>query len=228
MMTWSNILFQDSNSPLMEQLIFFHDYIFLVIILTTIFLTYLLSTTSFNKLCNRSLIEEQTLELVWTTLPMFILLLIAFPSIHLLYLMDEITKPSMTMKIIGHQWYWSYEYPDFHNKEMNSYMKLISDSNPTDFRLLEVNNQIMVPYQIPIRLIVTSEDVLHSWTVPSLGIKIDAIPGRLNQMGLSMARPGLYYGQCSEICGINHSFMPICIESTTPKSFLTQIQIMDN
>lgn len=182
---------------------------------------YILLRLAFNTFSDRILLEGQIIEIVWTLIPTIILIFIAFPSLRLLYLLDEVYKPLLTIKAIGHQWYWSYEYSDFANKEFDSYIiswdYLIKYSH---FRLLEVDNNIVVPILTQIRLIVSSRDVIHSWAVPSLGIKIDAIPGRLNQVRFTCARPGLFYGQCSEICGLNHRFMPIVLERVNLKDFI--------
>nr|YP_007474190.1 cytochrome c oxidase subunit II [Hackeriella veitchi]ACV96702.1 cytochrome c oxidase subunit II [Hackeriella veitchi] len=226
MMTWSNLLLQDSNNPATEQLILFHNQTLVITMVITIFLIYLIMSSTYNKLCNRNMNENQLLETIWTIIPMFILILIAFPSINLLYLMDEITKPSLTIKVMGHQWYWTYEYSDFNNNEVSSYLKPSTNLMLSEYRLLEVNSQLMLPLEVMTRMIVSSDDVLHSWAIPSLGIKIDAVPGRLNQVGLYMERPGTFYGQCSEICGINHSFMPICIMSLPASDFLTQMMML--
>ena len=147
---------------------------------------------------------------------------IAFPSLKLLYLIDETMEPSITVKAVGHQWYWSYEYSDYTDVdlEFDSYMIPTSDLELGDNRLLEVDNSLVLPIQSHVRLMVTSADVIHSFAVPSLGIKVDAIPGRLNQSDLFMKRPGLFYGQCSEICGSNHSFMPIAIRGVSLETFV--------
>nr|YP_009672665.1 cytochrome c oxidase subunit II [Rhodnius pictipes]QDB64185.1 cytochrome c oxidase subunit II [Rhodnius pictipes] len=219
MATWSNLGTQDANSPLMEQLIFFHDHTLMILIMITILVGYMMSSLFTNKLINRYLLEGQMIELVWTILPAITLIFIALPSLRILYLMDEINNPLVTIKSIGHQWYWSYEYSDFSNIEFDSYMKPTNDLEMSDFRLLDVDNRIVLPMNTQIRILVTAADVLHSWTIPNLGIKIDGTPGRLNQGSFSINRPGLMFGQCSEICGANHSFMPIVIESVNMNQF---------
>nr|UFZ13793.1 cytochrome c oxidase subunit II [Anachauliodes laboissierei] len=224
MATWSNINLQDSASPLMEQLTFFHDHTLLILIMITILVGYLMSTLFFNKFTNRLLLEGQTIEIIWTILPAITLIFIALPSLRLLYLLDEISDPSITLKSIGHQWYWSYEYSDFMNVEFDSYMIPYHELPTNGFRLLDVDNRIILPMLSQIRILVTAADVLHSWTIPSLGVKIDATPGRLNQSSFFINRPGLFYGQCSEICGANHSFMPIVIESISTNSFIKWIK----
>nr|AGT62672.1 cytochrome oxidase subunit 2 [Aphis gossypii] len=217
-MTWMKLSFQNSNSPLMEQLIFFHDHTIFIIIMIMSTITYMMLFIMKNKFINIKISENQMIEFIWTTTPPIILIFIAMPSLHLLYLMDEIKCPILTVKIFGHQWFWSYEYSDFSNIEFESYM--MNELNKENFRLIEVDNKTILPFKFNIRLLISSDDVIHSWTIPSLAIKIDAIPGRMNQINLFMNRPGIYFGQCSEICGINHSFMPIQIESINLNKFI--------
>nr|ATJ03532.1 cytochrome oxidase subunit II [Citellophilus tesquorum dzetysuensis]ATJ03535.1 cytochrome oxidase subunit II [Citellophilus tesquorum dzetysuensis]ATJ03536.1 cytochrome oxidase subunit II [Citellophilus tesquorum dzetysuensis] len=223
MSTWGNMNLQNSSSPLMEQLMFFHNHSMLIIILITIMVGYLMVSLFFNKFTNRLLMESQNIEIIWTILPAFMLIFIALPSLRLLYLLDDLNKPLITLKTIGHQWYWSYEYSDFNNVEFDSYMIPSKELNLNDFRLLDVDNRIILPFNSQIRILITATDVLHSWTIPSLGIKVDATPGRLNQSNFLINRPGLFFGQCSEICGANHSFMPIVIESVSLNSFIKWI-----
>nr|QGT67591.1 cytochrome c oxidase subunit II [Porotermes adamsoni]WHM51903.1 cytochrome c oxidase subunit II [Porotermes adamsoni]BAX64239.1 cytochrome oxidase subunit II [Porotermes adamsoni] len=217
MTTWANMNLQDSASPIMEQLIFFHDHALLIITMVLAVVTYLITMLMQSDHTNRFLLEGQLLEVLWTVTPAIILIFIAAPSLRLLYLMDEIHYPAMTMKTIGHQWYWSYEYSDFTKVEFDAYM--IPQEEINGFRLLDTDNRVTLPMNSHIRIIVTAADVLHSWTVPSLGVKVDATPGRLNQTNFIINRPGLFYGQCSEICGANHSFMPIVIESISTNDF---------
>nr|QZK21521.1 cytochrome c oxidase subunit II [Amitermes sp. ANIC 0620] len=226
MTTWLNLTLQDSASPVMEQLIFFHDHALMIMlmIITTVF--YTMISIIQNKQTTRFILEGQMLETIWTIAPAIILVFIAIPSLRLLYLMDEIHNPAMTLKAVGHQWYWSYEYSDFTKLEFDSYMVQQEDQQIDTFRLLDTDNRIVLPMNSPIRLIVTAADVLHSWTVPSLGVKTDATPGRLNQVSFSINRPGLLYGQCSEICGANHSFMPIVIESVSTNQFINWVSKM--
>nr|QTF74322.1 cytochrome c oxidase subunit II [Sphecapatoclea sp.] len=223
MSTWANMNLQDSSSPLMEQLIFFHDHALLILVFITIFVGYLMFMLFFNMYMNRFLLHGQSIEIIWTILPTIILLFVAFPSLRLLYLMDEINEPAITLKTIGHQWYWSYEYSDFKNIEFDSYMIPTNELIMDNFRLLDVDNRVTLPMNSQIRILVSSADVIHSWTVPSLGVKVDATPGRLNQINFMPNRPGLFYGQCSEICGANHSFMPIVIESIPTNYFIKWI-----
>nr|QZK21573.1 cytochrome c oxidase subunit II [Amitermes sp. ANIC 0747] len=226
MTTWLNLTLQDSASPVMEQLIFFHDHALMIMlmIITTVF--YTMISIIQNKQTTRFILEGQMLETIWTIAPAIILVFIAIPSLQLLYLMDEIHNPAMTLKAVGHQWYWSYEYSDFTKLEFDSYMVQQEDQQIDTFRLLDTDNRIVLPMNSPIRLIVTAADVLHAWTVPSLGVKTDATPGRLNQVSFSINRPGLLYGQCSEICGANHSFMPIVVESVSTNQFINWVSKM--
>nr|AYE40188.1 cytochrome c oxidase subunit 2 [Daphnia magna]AYE40201.1 cytochrome c oxidase subunit 2 [Daphnia magna]AYE40214.1 cytochrome c oxidase subunit 2 [Daphnia magna]AYE40227.1 cytochrome c oxidase subunit 2 [Daphnia magna]AYE40305.1 cytochrome c oxidase subunit 2 [Daphnia magna] len=224
MATWAQIGFQNSASPLMEQLIFFHDHALLILILITTLVGYFMISLVTNKFVNRYLLDGQMIEIIWTVLPAVILIILALPSLRLLYLIDETTEPSLTLKTVGHQWYWSYEYSDFNDIEFDSYMTPTNNLQPQEFRLLEVDNRVILPYLTQIRLLVTAADVIHSWTIPSLGIKADAVPGRLNQLNVFFNRPGVFYGQCSEICGANHSFMPISVEAITPTDFLTWVK----
>nr|YP_010547194.1 cytochrome c oxidase subunit II [Leptocimbex linealis]UYK52107.1 cytochrome c oxidase subunit II [Leptocimbex linealis] len=223
MTMWKSFNFQDATSPSMEQLLFFHSHSMMILILITSSIIYLMMSMLFNKFKNRFMLNKQNIEIIWTLMPMLMLVFIAMPSIHLLYLMDEVMSPILTIKSIGHQWYWSYEYTDFKNIEIDSYMNQKNNIKPNSFRLLDVDNNLILPMNSNIRMLITSSDVIHSWAMPSLGKKIDAIPGRLNQISLSMNRPGLMFGQCSEICGANHSFMPIVIESIPMHSFLKWI-----
>nr|WIL79799.1 cytochrome c oxidase subunit II [Neohydnus sinensis] len=220
MATWKTLLLQDSSSPLMEQLSFFHDHALLVLVIITILVGQLLFSLFYNNYINRYLLEGQMIELIWTILPAITLIFIALPSLKLIYILDEVNNPSVSIKTMGHQWYWSYEYSDFKNIEFDSYMIPSNELKSWNFRLLDVDNRIMIPFKSQIRMLVSSADVIHSWTIPSMGVKIDATPGRLNQVSFTSERTGLFYGQCSEICGANHSFMPIVLESISPKFFL--------
>lgn len=178
----------------------------------------------FNSFTNRFLLRGQTIEIIWTVIPAIVLMFIALPSLRLLYLLDEIRIPSITLKTIGHQWYWSYEYSDFINIEFDSYIIPVNDINISNFRLLDVDNRIILPINLKIRILISAADVIHSWTIPSLGVKVDGAPGRLNQTNFLINRPGLFFGQCSEICGANHRFMPIVIERVNLKTFINWIK----
>jgi cytochrome c oxidase subunit 2 len=175
--------------------------------------------------------HSSQLEIVWTIIPAIILLLIAVPSFALLYSLDEVIDPAVTLKVIGHQWYWSYEYSDYATLEggeslnFDSYMVSTNDLTLGTYRLLEVDNRVVLPITTHIRVLITAADVLHSWAVPSFGIKLDACPGRLSQTSLFIKREGVYYGQCSEICGINHGFMPIVVEGVSANKYINWLSI---
>nr|UDD75303.1 cytochrome c oxidase subunit II [Ia io] len=210
---------QDATSPIMEELLSFHDHALMIVFLISSLVLYIISLMLTTSLTHTSTMDAQEVETIWTILPAIILISIALPSLRILYMMDEINNPSVTIKTLGHQWYWSYEYTDYENLTFDSYMIPTHELSPGQLRLLEVDNRVVLPSELTIRMLISSEDVLHSWAVPSLGLKTDAIPGRLNQTTLLSTRPGLYYGQCSEICGSNHSFMPIVIEMVPLKYF---------
>jgi len=226
--------FQDPATPIMEGIINFHyDLIyFIIIIITFVFwilmrTIYLFETQEIFRYYHyrtKNITHNTTLEIVWTIVPTIILIIIALPSFALLYAMDEVFEPVYTLKIIGRQWYWVYEPIEAPSLILNNGEDLVANQYESrivleedllygQYRLLEVDNTMKVPSNVHIQLLITSSDVLHSWAVPSLGIKIDACPGRLNQVQLFIKRPGFYYGQCSEICGIYHSFIPICVEA---------------
>ena len=225
--------FQDPATPIMEGIIYFHHDLMFFLIFITFFVSWMLyrCITLFNikKIKNpATFVHGATIEIIWTSVPALILLIIAIPSFALLYSMDEIIDPIITLKVIGSQWYWSYEYSD--NLDLlteplifDSYMIQENDLDKGQFRLLEVDNRVVVPSNTHIRVIITASDVLHSWAIPTLGIKLDACPGRLNQTSMFIKREGVFYGQCSEICGINHGFMPIVIESVTINDYLEWI-----
>jgi cytochrome c oxidase subunit 2 len=223
MATWSNFNFQNGTSPLIEQIIFFHDHTLIILIIITVLVGYLILNLFFNKYINRFLLEGQIIELIWTILPAITLIFIALPSLRLLYLLDELNNPLITLKTIGHQWYWRYEYSDFKNIEFDSYIIPNNELSNNNFRLLDVDNRIILPINNQIRILITATDVIHSWTIPSLGVKVDANPGRLNQTNFFINRPGIFFGQCSEICGANHSFIPIVIERISIKNFISWV-----
>nr|WRO45249.1 cytochrome c oxidase subunit II [Majangella moultoni] len=223
MSTHANLGLQDSASPLMEQLMYFHDHSMFIVTMIVISVGYMILSLMMNKLIDRHTMDGQSLEILWTILPAIILIFIALPSLRILYLMDENSNPMLTLKTIGHQWYWSYEYSDFIDVEFDSYMMPQDELNSYNIRLLEVDNRTTLPINTLTRVLITSEDVIHSWTIPSVGVKADATPGRMNQATFWFDRPGVFYGQCSEICGANHSFMPIVIESTSTNDFLIWI-----
>jgi len=225
---------QDPATPIAEGMISFHNYLMLFIISIGLFVCWMLIQVVrfFNEEANpvpQKFAHSSLLEIVWTILPAFVLVLLAVPSFALLYSLDELIDPVATLKIIGHQWYWSYEYSDYSTLEggeslnFDSYMVATDDLTHGSFRLLEVDNRVVLPVNTHIRLLITAADVLHSWAVPSFGIKMDACPGRLSQASLFIKREGVYYGQCSEICGVNHGFMPIVVKGVSADAFVTWI-----
>nr|WNX94625.1 cytochrome c oxidase subunit II [Nocomis biguttatus] len=218
--------FQDAASPVMEELLHFHDHALMIVFLISTMVLYIIIAMVSTKLTNKYILDSQEIEIVWTVLPAVILVLIALPSLRILYLMDEINDPHLTIKAMGHQWYWSYEYTDYEDLGFDSYMISTQDLSPGQFRLLETDHRMVVPMESPIRVLVSAEDVLHSWAVPSLGVKMDAVPGRLNQTAFIASRPGVFYGQCSEICGANHSFMPIVVEAVPLEYFESWSSLM--
>ena len=226
--------FQDPATPVMEGIINFHHDIMFILIVTVVFVLWLLlrSIYFFNHKNNptpKKFVHGTALEIIWTCTPALILITIAIPSFSLLYSMDEVIDPIITLKVIGHQWYWSYEYSDDLTDDesisFESYMVQEEDLDKGQFRLLEVDNRVVVPTNTHIRVIITASDVLHCWAIPSLGVKLDACPGRLNQTSMFIKREGVFYGQCSEICGINHGFMPIVVEAVSLKDYINWIEI---
>lgn len=221
---------QDPATTTMEGLLEFNKHLLFLMILIVMLVGWVLFSTisnydEFNNPESQNFYHSNVLEIVWTSLPALALLNLASPSFTLLYSMDEIAAPEVSVKIIGHQWFWSYEMSDFDTLAtcMNSDKTLkytcyllaeetISKKNYSGFfRLLETNKRVLLPSNTHLRILVTSVDVLHSWTIPSFGVKIDACPGRLNQANVFLKRVGLFFGQCSEICGVNHGFMPIAM-----------------
>nr|prf cytochrome c oxidase II [Gallus gallus] len=214
----SQLGFQDASSPIMEELVEFHDHALMVALAISSLVLYLLTLTLMEKLSSNT-VDAQEVELIWTILPAIVLVLLALPSLQILYMMDEIDEPDLTLKAIRTQWYWTYEYTDFKDLSFDSYMTPTTDLPLGHLRLLEVDHRIVIPMESPIRVMITADDVLHSWAVPAPRVKTDAIPGRINQTSFITTRPGVFYGQCSEICGQNHSYMPIVVESTPLKHF---------
>lgn len=236
--------FQTPVSPIAEGIFAFHDDLRIFLTGILFFVRYILAVclnrflrTTQNSTSER-LVHAAALEIVWTLIPAAILVVIAIPSFSLLYSIDEIIEPLIIVKVVGHQWYWSYEFVDpetiarLYNNSLNPFGRslevegagsfdsyrlsdeeLLGGEGLTKFRLLTVDNHLFLPTEIPVHTRVTSTDVLHSWAIPSLGVKLDACPGRLNQTSIFIKREGIYYGQCSEICGVNHGFRPIGIVS---------------
>nr|YP_009647027.1 cytochrome c oxidase subunit 2 [Chloropicon roscoffensis]QBX98662.1 cytochrome c oxidase subunit 2 [Chloropicon roscoffensis] len=222
--------FQDPATPVMEGLIELHHDLMFFLAFILVFVMWILGRTLYHFNASKNPIPHKIthgtlIEIVWTVTPSLILILIALPSFALLYSMEEIVDPAVTLKAVGHQWYWVYEYSDYNVSDeealtFESYMVAEDDLEPGQLRLLEVDNRVVLPVQTHIRVVITAADVLHSWAVPSLGVKCDAIPGRLNQVSLFIKREGVFYGQCSELCGVNHGFMPIVVESVPVDDYI--------
>lgn len=247
--------FQDPATPVMEGIIYFNNQLMFLMILIACFVGWMLyrslvlfSSDSVHSSVPENFTHSTLLEVVWTISPALILMFIGLPSFALLYSMDEIVDPSITLKVVGHQWYWSYEYSDYVSEIADSSGEVITDIKsinfdsyliPEDdldipqpystgkggkvFRLLEVDNRVVLPVNTHIRILVTGADVLHSWAVPSLGVKVDSCPGRLNLINIFIKREGVFYGQCSEICGVNHGFMPIVVQSVGLEEYISWI-----
>nr|WNH38457.1 cytochrome c oxidase subunit II [Diretmichthys parini] len=222
----SQLGFQDAASPVMEELLNFHDYAMVIVFLISTLVLYIIVVTASTKLTDKKLTQSQGAEMMWTVAPAILLIMVALPSLRILYIMDEINNPHLTVKAVGHQWFWSYEYSDHESVEFESYMIPTNDLSEGQFRLLEADNRMVVPTKAQVRMLITSDDVIHAWAVPALGLKVDAVPGRLNQTAFIIGRPGVFYGQCSEICGANHSFMPIVVETIDTEDFVFWISTM--
>ena len=225
--------FQDPATPVMQGIIDLHHDIMFFMFVILVFVVWMLSRTLYHFHQSRNPVPEKiihgtTIEIAWTVAPSLILVLIAIPSFALLYSMDEVVDPAVTIKAIGHQWYWSYEYSDYNQSDseginFDSYMIPEDELELGQLRLLEVDNRVVIPVNTHVRMIMTSADVLHSWAVPSLGVKTDAVPGRLNQTPIFVKREGVFYGQCSELCGANHAFMPIVVEAVSLDNYISWV-----
>lgn len=221
------LYFQDSATPSHEGIIELHDHIMFYLIFIVIAVSWVLASIirnfKNNKISFKYANHGTIIELIWTISPALVLIAIAFPSFKLLYLMDEVVDPALTVKICGNQWYWTYTYSDFaKNIQYDSY-PLSTEDKFGALRLLEVDEDLIVPVDTHTRFIVTSADVIHDFAVPSLGLKIDAVPGRLNQVSIFPQRTGSFYGQCSELCGVLHAAMPICVKAVPVERFITWI-----
>lgn len=220
MANWEQLNFQNRYSPLIEQFIFLHDHIMSILILIMFVVIYIFLKFITSKLTLTKQKENHNLEVLWTFLPGIVLILIAFPSLRLLYLSEETRSQPITLKTMGHQWYWSYEYRDFKNIEFDSF---IESENP-NFRLLNTDTHTVIPSKTPTQIFISSTDVLHAWTIPSLGVKADSTPGRLNIINIYSLKAGIYFGQCSEICGTNHRFIPIVVDVRPFNFFKTWVK----
>ncbi len=226
---WANfpqpwqMYFQNPVTPVMEHLYDFHTLLLyieggIVLVVAGLLMFVIIRfRASRNKVPSKTA-HNTTIEVVWTLIPVLILAVIAFPSFKLLYMMDVTPKADLTIKAIGNQWYWTYEYPD-QDIRFDSNMITEDKLKPGQLRLMEVDNRVIVPTHTNIRLITTSTDVVHSWAVPAFGVKKDSLPGRLNETWFHVKQPGVYYGQCSELCGVKHGFMPIVVEAVSKADF---------
>ena len=217
--------FQEAATPLMERIDDFHDLLLILCIVISLFVLGLLGYVIFRFNERANPVPSRTthntmIEVLWTVIPVIILVVIAVPSFRLLYYSDVVPKSDMTIKATGNQWYWTYQYPDHGGFEFDSNIVPDEDLKDGDPRLLAVDNRIVVPVDTVVRLQVTATDVLHAWAMPAFGVKIDAVPGRLNETWFGpVAREGVYYGQCSELCGAKHGFMPIAVEVVSRDRF---------
>ena len=215
--------FQPAASPTMERIGDLAHILNVVIVLIMVLVSVLLAWCIWRYNAKRNPVPAQwshnsVLEIAWTAIPALILLAIALPSFRLLYYMDRTQDAELTLKITGHQWYWSYDYPD-QNLNFDAFMVSDDDLKPGQLRLLTTDTEVVLPVGVPVRVLLSADDVIHSWAVPSLGVKTDAVPGRSNETWLRIDRPGTYYGQCSELCGVNHGFMPIMIRAVDKTQF---------
>jgi cytochrome c oxidase subunit II len=215
---------QPPATPVMERLYDFHTLLVWIISVISIFVLGLLLYVIVRFRESRNPVPSRTthhtlVEVVWTVVPVLILVVIAIPSLRILYYSDHVETADMTLKAIGHQWYWSYEYPDHGNFTFDSLIKPANELAEGEPRLLATDTHVVLPVDTTIRVLITADDVLHAWTVPSFGVKRDAVPGRINETWIRIEREGLYYGQCSELCGKDHGFMPIAVEAVSKDKF---------
>ncbi|MFK8252558.1 cytochrome c oxidase subunit II [Ancylobacter terrae] len=220
---------QGAASPVMESIHSFHHFLLAIIIAVVLLVLVLLVVVAlkFNEKANpvpSKTTHHTLIEVVWTVVPVLILVAIAIPSFRLLFLQLDLPKADLTVKITGHQWYWSYEYPDNGPFGFDSMMVPDADLKPGQPRLLAVDNEVVVPVNKTVRIQVTAADVIHSFALPSFGVKIDALPGRLNESWFQATKEGVYYGQCSELCGKDHAFMPIAIRVVNDEQFTAWIE----
>lgn len=216
MIFWGIYSLQDALRVTIEQIVYFHDYVNIIIIIIICIVSYFMIFVLFTKIYSSRVVADHLVERLWTILPIVVLVFLVYPSIYLLYLIDERRVEFLcTLKVIGHQWYWRYKIDGLFNLEIDSYI----DADRA-VRLIDVDNRVVVPAQEHIRALITSRDVLHSWALPSLGLKIDAIPGRLNQFVFIVMLNSVIHGQCREICGVNHSFIPIVLEAVSLSDLL--------
>ena len=215
--------FQDAATPTMEKLVSLHSLVLYIILAVAAFVFILLAivVVRFNAKANPTptkTTHNTLLEMIWSGVPVIILVVIAIPSFKLLYFADRTPEPELTVKAIGHQWYWSYEYPDS-GILFDSFMIEDDSLEEGQPRLLATDSHVVVPVDTNVQLLTTADDVIHSWAVPAFGVKLDAVPGRINETWFRVEEEGMYYGQCSELCGVNHGFMPIAVEAVSKETF---------
>jgi len=216
--------FQEAHSPIMEQMVSFHDFLLWVIFAISLFVLLLLLYTivRFREKANPNptkTTHNTLIEILWTVIPVLILFVIGFYSLPLLYATDDVTDADVTVKVIGRQWYWSYEYPDHGDFTFDAFMVPEDELKAGQPRLLATDENLVLPVGKKIRVLVTSSDVLHAFAMPALGSKVDAVPGRTNETWFKIDEPGIYYGQCSELCGSGHAFMPLAIQAMPEAEF---------
>jgi cytochrome c oxidase subunit 2 len=216
--------FQPPATPVMEEIERLHEFLMLamsgVVAVVLGLLAYV--CLRFNAKANpvpATFTHNVAIEIIWTIIPVIILVVLAIPSFRTLYFAEKIPTADLTVKVVGNQWYWSYAYPDHGNFSFDSYMIADDKLQPGQKRLLEVDNRIVIPAGKTVRFLITASDVLHSFAVPAFGIKTDAVPGRVNETWIKVDKLGVYYGQCSELCGVNHGFMPIAVEVVPEADF---------
>lgn len=217
MITWNRIFFQSPSSFMIELVILIHDYVTITLLSVIVLVMLVIGSVFYSRRFNLNFYDDHQLERIWTFTPFVLLIFILVPSLSSLFMLDTCLFCGISVIIVGHQWYWRYSYRDFKSLIFDSYIVPSSDSK---LRLVDVDNRLLIPRSFPVRFIVSSADVIHSWTLPSFGLKIDAVPGRINQFCLSSKRSGVFFGQCSEICGANHRFIPIVIEAVPFSKFL--------
>ncbi len=215
---------QEAVTPIMEGIVSFHNLLLIIITAITLFVLALLLWVVFRYRESANPVPSKTshnttIEVLWTVIPVLILVVIAIPSFRLLYAQYAFPPADLTIKAIGRQWYWTYEYPDQGNFTFDSYMVEDADLKPGQPRLLTVDNEVVVPVNKVVHVLITASDVLHNWTVPAFGSKMDAVPGRVTRTWFIANKPGLYYGQCSELCGSRHAFMPIAVRVVSDEEF---------
>jgi cytochrome c oxidase subunit II len=218
------INFQEPVTPVMESIYHLHNMLMYVMTAVVIFVVALLAYVCYRFSAKRNPVPNKfshnvVVEVIWTIIPVIILIVIAIPSFRALYFAEKVQNAEMTVKVVGYQWYWHYQYPDHGNFEYDSYMIGDKDLKENQIRFLEVDNRIVIPVNTNVRFLITAGDVIHSFAMPAFGVKTDAVPGRVNETWVNVKKPGVYYGQCSELCGVNHAFMPIAIEVVAKDEF---------